>query len=244
MHIAYPEIKNDPLLTRYGYDSMEPTRWQSIRASFKEGWRHHSIAALSSWLEIKAESHPCFKQQLALTRLTQPLGAVLRLSDAADVMMGYSGWDAFWEKNVTAPWKTLAGQPLSPMMTKEAWENSPYYRPALSFQHGVREAEARIVALRHDQTRMRQDVLRKTPDNWERQGELILSNFSTNFLDPLNYVPVLGQARSALWMGRAAKILRPLGRDVAEKFLGNVAIEAFACPQPGPSRRTTTYTTA
>lgn len=128
----------------------------------------------------------------------------------------------------------MGGRPaeqLSPALTQDDWKESKYYREGLEYREGMREAEAQILAERHDRRARRDFILEKARTTQKVGGWA--AGLASAFADPLNvmtaFVPVPGltAARIAGISARIGKTPARLAVGAAEGAFGSALIEPF-----------------
>ena len=114
-------------------------------------------------------------------------------------------------------------------LSEEEWKESEYYDPELSFPKGVKEDVARIIKERKIEERKRRDIISRAPRGPVAAGTMLATSLLTHLLDPLevaaSFVPVVSEARYAIWATRHGKTLARLGKGAIEGLAGAGMIE-------------------
>lgn len=105
----------------------------------------------------------------------------------------------------------------------DEWRNSQYFRPGLSFEDGVKETVAQVLADQFDERQEFEQILNESQGGFVRGATRIGVGFAAGLTDPLNlatgFIPVIGSSRYA---ALAARVGVPTSR-----FIGG-AIEGAA----------------
>lgn len=94
----------------------------------------------------------------------------------------------------------VRGSTPQPSMSEDDYKASPYFRDGIPFEQGMTEARASALALFYDQKKVREFFGSKRPIS------TFLGQFGGQALDPINYIPVFGQAAEAATTARIGTI--------------------------------------
>lgn len=90
----------------------------------------------------------------------------------------------------------IRGDEAQPSLTEDAYKASPYFRTDIPFEEGMTEDRAAALATFYDQRKVSEYFAEKRPVS------AFLGQFIGQALDPINYVPVFGQAAEAAAVAR------------------------------------------
>lgn len=113
--------------------------------------------------------------------------------------------------------RLLSGQP-NPPMSQADYEASPYFRKGVPWDPGMTEDRAASLATQFDQTQARNYFGQKSP------VYSFLGNFLGGAADPINFIPVFGEAAHAAAAARFG-ILGSIGMASSEAALNTAALD-------------------
>jgi hypothetical protein len=122
----------------------------------------------------------------------------------------------------------LSGVPSDPLMSKDAYEASPNFRPGLEWDAGMTEARAAAQAATHDRQAYRESLIVRSDAGALGQTAGFLAGMGPAALDPTNYVPLLGPASKALMVARFGRIGGALLGHGADAALNTGLFEPLA----------------
>lgn len=86
------------------------------------------------------------------------------------------------------------------VMSEDQYKASPYFRQSIPWDAGMTQNRAASLATFDDWKSVREEIARKSP--WTSMA----GNFAGSALDPINYIPVLGEGAGAAAIGRFGTI--------------------------------------
>jgi hypothetical protein len=143
----------------------------------------------------------------ALRDLTTPTGNEVNLSPFGAMRSAAENIGRF-----------VTGQPAPAPMSQAAYEASPYYRKGVPWDPGMTEDRAASLATQFDQTTARNYFGSKSP------VYSFLGNFLGGAVDPINYIPVFGEAAHAAAAARFG-ILGAIGMASSEAAVNTAALD-------------------
>ncbi|NDV19215.1 hypothetical protein GO013_07255 [Pseudodesulfovibrio sp. JC047] len=107
-----------------------------------------------------------------------------------------------------------------PVMDEEEWKESDFYRDNIEWEDNMTPVRARILAEQYDERRARDAVLAKQTTAQKVVGFGV--QMGTGFIDPVNYIPLLGQATKLKMIGKMGSIAGRMVASGAEAAAGNI----------------------
>lgn len=136
-----------------------------------------------------------------------------------------------WQAQVMGIDPISGGSPFSqaveiaaPKMTESEWKSSEFYRPEIPFQHNMTRGRAQILSEVYDNARARDALLAKSPGGAGRAVAGFIAEMVPQALDPINYIPIFGQANVARSIGTRVLL------SAADAMINTAVVDAALIP--------------
>ncbi len=105
---------------------------------------------------------------------------------------------------------------------EETWKASPHYREGLAYDTGMTMARAEILAYRKDIETRRNFIKEHAASSGSAMALGIMGNIVGNIPDPINYIPIVGQATKAWMISKIGRIAATAAKGAIEATAGSL----------------------
>ena len=108
---------------------------------------------------------------------------------------------------------------------EEDWRASPHFREGVEWDEGMTEARAEAIAEAHDAMILRRAILANRDVGFFDGAAAFVTALATSALDPVNYIPVFGQAARVAAVGRLGRVGGRAALGAGEAAVATAAIQ-------------------
>lgn len=117
------------------------------------------------------------------------------------------------------------GRVENPTISEDEWKSSEYYREGIPYSPRMTKGKAMVLSEVYDNARARDELLSKSPGGFGRGAAGFVAEMLPQVLDPINYIPIFGQANVARSIGARAAL------SAADAMVNTAVADLFLIPK-------------